>query len=384
MKPLRILYLEAGSGSGGSSASLERLISRLTPQGIEPHLLVDHRGSFISQLEAAGVPVEVFPIRARRGASSLWQNLAAVHVPLFREVCRQIRRHRPDVLHINNSLRVAPAAVAAAAWCRLPVVCHLRVARPLDPLELWLMRWIDAFVVLSETSRAICLSQGAPASKVICIPDGLDVEAFRNGYHRPSTRARWGLSDQHVVIGVVCRLQAGKGLEVFLQAMPKIVARQPNVRAVIVGDVCGGPTNYRRDLEQLIGRLHLSASVTLAGWVNDPASAYAAFDLLVQTSSLPEGFSLVCLEAMAFGLPVVSTRVGATGEVVDDGVTGRLVPPGDPKTMADTISEVLADRARMRQMGQAGYQRAVERFDIRRTAEAIEAVYRELAQRGRR
>ena len=367
---MRVLYLEAGSGSGGSSVSLKRLISRLAPCGIEPRLLVHYRGSFIQQLEAAGVPVDAFPIRGRNGAGSLWQNLVAVHTPLFREVCRQIRRHRPDVLHINNSLRVAPAAVAAAVWCHVPVVCHLRVARPLDPFELRLMRWIDVLIVLSETSKAVCLAQGVPAAKVVCIPNGLDIEQFRNGRHRPPMRVRWGLRDEHLAIGVVCRLQVGKGLETFLQALPRILSRRPNARAVIVGDVCGGPPSYRRDLERLIDRLHLSASVTLAGWMDDPAQAYAALDLLVQTSSLPEGFSLVCLEAMAYGIPVVSTRVGATSEVVEDGVTGRLVPPDDPSAMADAVLELLADPARRRRMGQAGYQRALERFDIRTTPPA--------------
>jgi len=390
MKPLRVLYLEAGSGSGGSSASLVRLLTHLDRDRVEPYVLVHQRGTFIEQLRALKVPVEQVPVRGggdgtlsdwRRAPSRLWQNLLAVHWPLFRETSHYIRRWRPDTVHLNNSPRVALGAVIAAMRHGLPVICHLRTARSLDRIERLAVRWmVDVLIVISETSRGECIAQGMPSEKVAFVPNGIDVAGFRNGYDEATARRQLGFQSEDAVIGNVGRLIPGKGQDVFLRAMRLVVDRQPNARTAIVGDLREGTSDYPDRLKRLVEELNLTAHVRFTGWTSNPAQIYPAFDVLAQTSLLPEGLPGVCLEAMASRLPVVSTAVGGALDIVEDGVTGRLVMPGDPQGMADALLALLSDRQQMRQMGEAGYRRALERFDIRTAAAAIEAVYRSLAR----
>lgn len=393
-RTLRVLYVEAGSGSGGSSASLVRLLDQLAPTRVTPVVLVHQHGTFTQELARRGIAVDALMIRDRRRPSSgrhwreepsqLWHNLVWLHAPLLRQMVRRIAQFHPDLIHINNSPRVALAAIAAARWCRVPVVCHLRTARALSALERWVVaRWVDRLIVLSSASQRACLTQGIAAAKIVLIPDGIDVAAFRNGVTPDAARAALGLSAARPVIGSVSRLIAGKGHEPFVRALRMVVDQRPDVQAVIVGDVCEGASEYPQRLKALVAQLGLQAHVRFIGWTQQTSQVYPAFDVFAQTSLLPEGLPGVCIEAMASHLPVVSTAVGGAVDLVEDGLTGRLVPPNDSEAMATALLELLNDPSRRAQMGNAGYQRALQSFDIHRTAAAIEAVYRSAVEEAR-
>ena len=160
-----------------------------------------------------------------------------------------------------------------------------------------------------------------------------------------------------------------KGVEYFIDAMPRILQQVPSARFVIFGDGM-----LRVGLEQQAATLGVQDHVLFAGYRTDVARYYPAFDVSVLTS-LSEGLSITLLESMQHGLPVVVTDVGGNPEVVIDGVTGYLVPPRSVGPFAKRVVQLLADPNLRRQMGEAARRVVLERFDADRVAQQYLDIY---------
>jgi glycosyltransferase involved in cell wall biosynthesis len=185
-------------------------------------------------------------------------------------------------------------------------------------------------------------------------------------------RNELGATDSNPVIGTIGRLHHEKGLDVFLNAAARIAARWSDARFVIIGS---GPD--RAALESHAERVGIGSNVAFLGERGDAQELLGAMDLFV-LSSPEEGMPNVVLEAMAAARPVVATSVGGTPEVVVDGVTGLLVPPGNPERLAAAIEAVLADSARMKAMGRQGRERVQKHFRVDTMVARTVAVYEEL------
>jgi glycosyltransferase involved in cell wall biosynthesis len=155
----------------------------------------------------------------------------------------------------------------------------------------------------------------------------------------------------------------------LLRAVALVVRDIPNFRLLIAGD---GPC--RAELQQLALHLELSSHVEFLGGVHDVPGLLRQARVKV-LSSISEGMSLTLLEAMASGLPIVATRVGGTPEVVQDGITGLLVPPRDPRLLASALLRLFRDKELVRQFGHEGRQRAVQHFDVREMVARYEELY---------
>jgi glycosyltransferase involved in cell wall biosynthesis len=174
------------------------------------------------------------------------------------------------------------------------------------------------------------------------------------------------------LVGSVGRLHPQKDFATLLAAIAQVRKRIPTVRLLLVGD-----GELRDELESQSRSLGLSEIVTFAGSRTDVPEILAAVDVFT-LSSLWEGMSNAALEAMAAGLPVVATAVGGTPEVVVDEVTGLLVPPHDPTSLAGALTTLLREPALRRRMGQAGRERVQEQFSVERMVCRTEALYTEM------
>jgi len=152
----------------------------------------------------------------------------------------------------------------------------------------------------------------------------------------------------------------------------------PNAKGVVIGDPVPYDLAYRDMLSALRDRLTLSEHVVFSDFRQDMPSVMAALDVLVLASTSPEPFGRVLIEAMAAGKPVVATDGGAVREIIDDGVHGLLVPPGDETALAQAIVHVLTHHELAAAMGLSGRERAKERFDVRQYVDRVQAVYDEL------
>lgn len=211
---------------------------------------------------------------------------------------------------------------------------------------------IDAVEVAVSQYMLERLRQVAHAKRTVCIHNGIETNDY------PATRARPD-SHKRVVLGCAGRMVPSKGFDVLIRSLALTDLRDSGALLRIAG---GGPDHAR--LVALVGQLGLRDRVEFVGPVDDMVAFWAGCDIAVTPAVGPEAFSMVTLEAMACGLPVVATNVGAIPEVVADGSTGALVPPGDPGTMGGAISSYVREPDRRGAHGAAARQRCVDHFDI--------------------
>jgi glycosyltransferase involved in cell wall biosynthesis len=285
---------------------------------------------------------------------------AGLRPGLLLRLASLFRKRRFDVVHTHDDKPLLYAL--PAAWLsRVPRRIHTHhhgavpyIGRRQLKLLAAASKLADRFVCVSHDSAKYMVSQGVPASRVQTLWNGIDLERF----------APRGPDPIGPVV-TVARLSPEKDVENLLRA----VALADKLRAEIAGD---GPC--RDALHTLAQELGIVDRVRFLGEVHDVAALLARARLFALPSRT-EGISLTILEAMARGLPVVTTRVGGNPEVVVEGETGLLVPPLDPAALAAALRRVWEDTALGQSLGDAGRRRVEAHFDIRRMVAAYEALY---------
>jgi glycosyltransferase involved in cell wall biosynthesis len=287
------------------------------------------------------------------------------------ELVRVVRRERPHIVHANSAK--AAALGRLAAWLtRVPIriyTVHGWAFTAYGGASAALYRWVERLL-------------GPLTTATICVADserraGLEARTcaeattvvIHNGVEPRPVESRETRSGPCRLV-TVGRLQAPKDPLTLVRALAALA--HGSHETVIVGD---GPD--RSAVEAEVRRLGLDSAVRLAGVRNDVAALLAAADLFV-LSSRSEGLPLSILEAMAAGLPVVASSVGGVPELVLDGETGLLVPPGDSRSLAQAIERLLADPALRGRLGAAGRARVAEHFDLASTQRAHLDLYRSL------
>ncbi|GLK84632.1 glycosyltransferase family 4 protein [Ancylobacter defluvii] len=214
------------------------------------------------------------------------------------------------------------------------------------------------------------------------IHHGIDAETFRPAPDRVTARAALGLPDLRL-IGCFGRIRAQKGTDVFVDALMQVLSEHPGWGGVVLGRAVGSDAGFLDGLKAKVKAAGLEDRLLFPGEVETSATPdwYRALDLYVAPQRW-EGFGVTPIEAMACGVPVIATRVGAFEELVIEGITGALVPPGDVAAMAAAMRNhiELGDAARAA-MGEQARAHALAEFSLEREASKINAVY-EAAWRG--
>jgi glycosyltransferase involved in cell wall biosynthesis len=206
------------------------------------------------------------------------------------------------------------------------------------------------------------------SSKIIVVHNGIDTDRFGSG-----TRS----SDSTIIIGTVGHLAPIKGQDVFVRAAALISARRPEVHFVIIGEDKSPQMSYRQSLENLIADLGVSEVVTMPGWRDDMPAVLSSLTLFV-SAARSEPFGLAIVEAMAAGLPVVAATSEGALEIIEDGLTGKLVPADEPEALAQAINDLLDDPHERARLGRNAQVAARERYSLARMASDTERVYREV------
>jgi sugar transferase (PEP-CTERM/EpsH1 system associated) len=295
----------------------------------------------------------------------------------FIRLVKAFRRIRPAIVHSRNW--AAFDAVPAARLAGVRIVVHGEHGREAaDPegrnvrrnrARYFLSPLVSHFITVSrDLERWLVEDVKVPAHKVSTIPNGVDLSRFGPGGQLEARRVL-GLPAEGPVVGTVGRLDPVKDQAGLVRAFATLMGTYPETLLVMAGD---GPC--REDLARLVAALGAEGRVRLLGECRDVPQVLAAMDLFV-LPSLAEGMSNTILEAMAVGLPVVATRVGGNRELVDDGETGRLVPPRDPRALADAMAGYLDDPHLRGLHGKASRRRATETFALERMYRTHESLY---------
>jgi glycosyltransferase involved in cell wall biosynthesis len=391
--PIRVLFLDHTAKIGGGEIALLNLIRNLDRTFIDPIVLLFAEGPLVQRIRPHA-ETHVLPLSAAVGGASKdrlgWKSLLqcrAAFMTLLHvwKVARLARRMRVDLIH-TNSLKADIIGGFAGLLARVPVIWHVRdridpdyLPAPVVRIFRWLSRTVPDYVIansaatlatlqlkVDERYRARVVHNGCTS----VVHDGCDVDdATTQAQMAPNYRVR---------IGLIGRISPWKGQHIFLQAAALLHQQYPAAKFEIIGAPLFSESEYEVHLRELCRNLNLTDAVEFAGFVEDVPARIAELDIVVHASTTGEPFGQVIIEAMAEQKPVVATNGGGVPEIVQDGITGLLVPMGDAPAMAGALRYLLDHPETAAQMGREGRKRVLAQFTIQRTARMVESVYREL------
>jgi glycosyltransferase involved in cell wall biosynthesis len=370
----RVLLIDSVSEVGGAERVLLGLLRDLDSSRWGSALCLLAPPGALSAEAAAYGPVTHHP-------TGRYRNLLGVGRAVVE--CRaEIGRTRADVVH-TNGVKAHVVGGLAAAFRRRRCVWHVHDI--LDPrtvlVGLALRIPATLLVATSHAVRARLEHLGVEAARIRVVHPGLDLERFDEAKRRGSgaaVRQELSIPPDAPIVSMIGRLQPWKGQHIFLAAASQVVERFPTTRFLLVGDAQFGlHAEYPERLRRLATALQIDEHVHFLGQRADVPRIMDASTVIVHASVLPEAFGLVVLEAMAAGRPVVATRAGGPCELIDDGVTGVLVPPGQPGPLADALIALLADPPWCQNLGAAARAKAAQGFAAEATARGIQDAWDE-------
>ncbi len=366
----RVLLLIKGLGRGGAEQLLVNAAEHGDAARFAYHVayLLPWKDAFVPELRALGIPVVCLD---GRGNGVAWVG----------RLRRLIRDLRIDLVHVHSPY---VAAVVRASFGRrrpLLVTTEHNVWERYHRATYWANattfgRNDHVFAVSDEVRGSIRYPKVLGFLRpppVETLHHGIDLDRVTATPPPTGLREQLGVPAGAPVVGTIANFKPHKGHTFLVEAAALVVRERPDVRFVLVGD---GP--LREDLQRQARELRVADAIVFAGFRQDALRVARTFDVYA-AASLHEGLPLALLEAMALGCPVVVTRVGGTGAVVEDGVNGFVVEPRDPGAQAGRILALLADASLRRRQAHAARERA-EAFDVRLAVRRIEQVYAELVR----
>jgi glycosyltransferase involved in cell wall biosynthesis len=358
---VHVCFLIDNLSRAGTEMQMLALLRSLDRAAVEPSLvLLDGETDLSRSLEPDHCPV------VRLGVKSFASRRA---VGATRRFARFLRENRVDIVQayfLDGTYFGAPIA----RWAGVRKFVRVR-----NNLGYWLTfkhrllnrlytLWIDLSLTNSEQGRAALVAEGVPPDRVAVLENGVDVERFAAAPPRLAGEVR---------VGAVANLRPVKCLDLLIRAAAELLQRHPNLHFEVAGD---GP--QRSELERLIAELGLGERFHLLGAVDNVPAFLASLDLAVLCSR-SEGMSNAVLEYMAAGRAIVATRVGATDQLLRDGLDGLLIEPDCAGALANGIDRLLSDPERARRLGQSARQRACESFSRDAMRRRFEQLYQTLA-----
>jgi glycosyltransferase involved in cell wall biosynthesis len=372
---MRVLYVVDKLHRAGTQVHLQRLVGGLDRAAFDPRVCCLMAGGPIAEsLHASGVPVEVL------GLPNIYGPAAARGLV---RLARSCRRERVDLVHAYL-VSANIYATVAARLARVPAVVTAR--RDTGFSRNWRLRAVEEWVINPLVDRVTAVSPAAAAAarrerglghgKVVTIPNGLDLAEWDTARHpRADARREWRLAPDETAVAAVGSLSPVKGHVDLLQAAARVLATRPRVRFFVVGD---GP--LRAELTALAASLGIAERVVFTGVRDDVARLLSMADVVVLPSHT-EGMSNALLEAMAMARAVVATAAGGNVDVLEDGLSGLLVPPRDPATLAAALQRLVDRPYERHALGACARRRIEERYSLPVMLAEHERLYRSLLRR---
>ncbi len=357
-----ILVVHHDADLYGSDKSLLRTLRALKASALTPIVALPHEGPLVPLLRAESIEVHIGPVGKLTRQLLKPQALPAVAVDMFRAVrfISRIVAGRNVVLAYSNSV----AVLGGALWSLLhgvPRLWHVREIVIAPKIAAWgfplMLRVLGGWCVCNSNATRSWIIGERPslASRSSVIWNGLEEMQLPEPVAAEAFRASHGLAADDVVVTLVGRINRWKGQDVLIRAAGLLKSRGvENVRYLVVGDVADGQVHFRERMLAQIRDAGLEGVVQWLPFTAEVDVVWAASDIGVVPSTEPEPFGRVAIEAMAHELPVVASAHGGLAEIVENGATGYLVPPGDVEMLANVIAQLVVDPTLRRTLGAAG------------------------------
>ena len=289
------------------------------------------------------------------------------------KLARFARENQIEIIHAHVARDYPLAALVAKRAGGVPLVLTRHVLFPLKKIHRLTLRSVARIIAVSQAVADGLLAQGIfSEDKIVLIHNGIVIDRFAG----VRTARRQGGS--RLQVGTIGHLAPIKGQEDFIRAAAVVCAQRDDVDFIIAGEDKSRTGEHRRSLEMLIDELGLEHRIQMVGWINDIAKLLPTFDLFVSPSR-SEPFGLAIIEAMAAGVPVISTESEGAREIIESEKSCRLVPIGDVEALAKAICELLDDPREREKLSGNARQVVSERFSLERMTDETEQVYRQAA-----
>ncbi|CAK0770418.1 Glycosyltransferase family 1 protein [Gammaproteobacteria bacterium] len=367
---MNILHTEASRGWGGQEIRILEEARGLIHRGHQISLVCPAEARIFAEAPAYGVPTHPLPIDHK--------NLNG-----FFALRHWLKMNPVDVVNTHSSTDSWLAALASVSMADPPPIIrtrHLSTPVHTNSPTFWLYQRACQHVVVTGTAlkEQLIRVNGFDPATLSSVPTGIDLERFQPR-ERLATRAELGLRADISYIGIVATLRDWKGHTVLFDALHRLDGEFASSRLLVVGD---GP--YRDRLDTKLAAFDLANRVDFVGHRYDPERWLAAMDLFVLPSWGDEGVSQALMQAMATGLPVITTTVGSLTEVVKNGETGLLIPPRNTEALAEAIACLLRDPSLAARLGAAAREFASRHCGREQMLDRMETIFSRFARhRGR-
>jgi glycosyltransferase involved in cell wall biosynthesis len=365
---VRVLEVMATGTNGGAQEHVHSLVTRLNPECYEVRVVSLSHGSSVRRLQRAGIDVTVIDEPDdRRAVRELADSVASFAPEIIHN-----HMYRAEVIGTRAALLLGekgckrPAIISTVHSSRIRCVDDRQTIRQLTPL-------MDRLIVVSRAIEEKVREEGRVGAPVSLIYNGVDLQRYNHQQPCCTLHDEYGIPEEAPIVGVVARLEAEKGHRTLIDAWPEVLAAVPNAWLLVVGE-----GSERDALEAEAASLGLSERVVFTGRREDVPAVTAALDVAV-LPSYREAQGLSVLEAMALSRPVVASNVGGIPEMIEDGLTGLLVPPNDCDALAAALIKLLTDHPYADMIARRGHDLVHERFCIELMVNSIESIYDEAA-----
>jgi glycosyltransferase involved in cell wall biosynthesis len=364
---MKILFLDQSGKPGGAELCLIDIAKPYRDRALVG-LFAD--GSFRKLLEQNHIPVEVLATQAIqvRKESSLAQGLKSLGqiLPLITKVVKIASKY--DLIYANTQKALVVGALASL-FSRRPLVYHLHDILSVEHFSQTNLRiainlanrFASLVIANSQASQTAFVQAGGNPDIIKVVYNGFEPKIYQTSKSDiKQLKQQLGLEGQFVV-GHFSRLAPWKGQHILITALAEC---PPQVTALLVGDALFGEHDYVQQLHQQIAQMGLENRVKFLGFRSDIPQLMAACELVAHTSTAPEPFGRVIVEAMLCGRPVVAAKAGGAIELVEHGINGFLVTPGKPQELAQVITTCLQEVETTATMANNAQAIASQRFDV--------------------
>jgi glycosyltransferase involved in cell wall biosynthesis len=374
MGAIKVFHLITGLEVGGAEKTLLEVLPRLDQSRFRSSVWsVTSVGPVGESLRQQGFPVEALGFRLSRAP------IAAARL------IRALRRERPVILHAHMTHANIAARLVSRVVRPPVVICAERnsgvwKSSRLVHFERWIAGWADWYTAVSASVADFLVEQqGVPPGRVSVIRNGVAMRRPLPAERRTAVRNGLGLGEGQKLVLSVGRVVPQKGYEHLIRAAPAVLDRVPEARFFVAGDTSRAKyADYRAGLAETAADLGVSEAVRFLGVRDDVPELLGSADLFVMPS-LWEGLPNALLEAMASGLPAVTTAVNGAGEVASMARTAVPVPPGDPEALASAVIQLLEDSVDAQERAAAGLELVKREFTWARTASSLASLYERLS-----
>ncbi len=372
-----LLYVFDNMEFGGGERVFAQIINRLPVKKYKIIVACLPEGAFIEKIMGSGAQIRPVDMRNRSNPGVIFQLVGLM------------KNERIDIVH-SQGARADFFARMAAKLASAPIVIST-VPMPVEgfdvnPIRKFIYKvfnrfsesFVDRFMVVSDALEKMMIEKRRIGpNRVVKIYNGIEKDDFciaedelvcrRTGFRKKS-----GLGEDIPVIGVIGRLVWQKGFKYFIGAIPEVLKEFKEASFLLVGK-----GDLKDELMVKSKKLEIEDKTIFTGFMSDIRDVLASIDILV-IPSLREGLPIVLLEAMAMKKPIVATNIEGIMEVLENGVSGLLVPPGDTKALADAIIDMLTHKDKALQMGLTARKVVTERFGVDTMVQKVEEVYEDL------